>query len=177
MTLPAANQPYAPKWGDQITVEETNSGNRTQRKVGFNEFRNAMNADPNGTQEVRVDKTISLKNLNAKFINALTVPAGAILKHIGLNITKTVVASGTTVKVGLGPNGSNTNQLGNTADLIKNSKITGLYPAGIALLGAPLVIDVNGVVTAGNALGSGNITDGEVRVFAVYETATPLASV
>lgn len=98
------------------------------------------------------------------------IPAGAIIHSIQANIEKLVVSATTSVKVGIGPNGTDPNKYGITTDLTKNEKIsTPLAP----ILSAGEQIDVCVCTSAGD-IGGSNASAGKVRVHIVYEVLQDL---
>ncbi len=146
-------------------------------EMSFDQLRTQLMTDPAGLQEVRVDKTLDLTTLGAKFLNVCTVPAGSKIKTAIIQIVALVVAGGTTVKVGLGTHGTSPSLLGKTSALTKNAQ-NGLVPADAAsLIASSTAIDISGVTSAGTALGDTNISAGMVRVVLVYDTPVVLANV
>src|SRR5262245_28665340 len=121
-----------------------------------------------------LEEVVDLTALGAKY-KALTtgIPTNAVLLSVQANIEELVVASGTTVKVGLGYHAGSVSALGITGSLVKNQKITSMLDWAVGV--GTNQIDVCGVVTDGSALGSGNITAGKVRVVIVYIIPVDLA--
>lgn len=142
----------------------------------FDQFRTRLLQDPSGLQEVRVDKTLDLTTLGALFLNVCTIPAGSKVKCAIIQILTLVVAGGTSVKVGLGTNGTSPSLLGKTSALTKNAQ-NGLVVADAAsLIASQTNIDVC-AVASGGAIGDTNISAGSVRVVIVYDTPAVLANV
>lgn len=160
-------------WDDEIEVLHR-VGNGVERVARpFSEIKERMNNNPDyGMKEVTVDQEFVLDGF---FVEALTVPAGAVLKYIALNIIETAVAGGTTVKVGLGINDGDVDKYGITANLTVNSKITN--PIDYNKLAADETIDITGVTSDGSALGDTEFSAGKVRVVAIYEQPVALGSV
>lgn len=123
--------------------------------------------DGKGLQIKVIDETVDLTAAGAKYKAMTTpVPAGAVILSVQANIEALVVAGGTTVKVGLGPNAGTVAKYGKSASLVKNQKIN-IIPDWAVLAGDE-AIDVCGVVTDGTTLGDTNISAGSVRVRVVY---------
>lgn len=122
-----------------------------------------------------IEEVVDLTGNAAKYKSLTTaIPAGSSVLAVQANIEAAVTGGGTTVKVGIGLNGSATNKYGVIAALTKNTKLNTINPA-LPVLAGNETIDVCGVTTAGNALGDTNITAGKVRVRVVYLALTSLA--
>lgn len=146
-------------------------------EINFDQLRTQMLTDPAGLQEVRVDKVIDFTANATKFINVCTIPAGSKVKCAIVQILTLVVGGSTTVKLGIGTHGTSPSLLGKTSALTKNAQ-NGLVPADAAsLIASSTAIDLNGVTTAGTALGDTNVTAGTARVIIVYDTPVVLANV
>ncbi len=147
------------------------------QELPLSQLRTEMLSDPAGMQEVKVDSVIDFTANATKYINVCTIPAGSKIKCAIIQILTLVVGGSTTVKLGLGTNGTSPSLLGKTAALTKNSQ-NGLVPADAAsLIASSTNIDLNGVTTAGTALGDTNVTAGTARVIIVYDTPAILANV
>lgn len=126
-------------------------------------------------EDVRVrtliaQETIDLDALGATTVDtSFTIPAGALLISAKIVIGQTVVAGGTTVKVGLGISGGDVDAYALTGDLLANTEDANLVAP--ALLAAELQPAVTGTVTDGTAAGDTNITAGVVTVSFVYQIA------
>lgn len=117
-----------------------------------------------------VDEVVDLTGNTALYkAMATQIPAGAIIEEVVQAITVLVVGGGTTVKVGVGLNGSDPDAYGLTAALTKNTKKSGRVepPAPLA---TATTLEVCGCTTAG-ALGDTNLTAGKVRVRVTYRPA------
>lgn len=146
-------------------------------EINFDQLRTEMLTDPAGMQEVRVDKVIDFTSNATKFIAVCTVPAGSKIKCAIIQILTAVTGGSTTVKLGLGTHLTSPSLLGKTSVLTKNAQ-NGLVPADAAsLIATSTVIDLNGVTTAGTALGDTNVTAGTARVIVIYDTPVVLADV
>jgi hypothetical protein len=117
-----------------------------------------------------VDEVVDLTGNAALFkAMATAIPAGAIIEEVVQAITVLVVGGGTTVKTGIGLNGSDPDAYGLAGALTKNTKKAGRVepPAPLA---AATTLEVCGCTTAG-ALGDTNLTAGKVRVRVTYRPA------
>ncbi len=147
------------------------------QEINFSQLRTEVLSDPAGMKEVRVDTVIDFTANATKFIAVAVIPAGSKIKCAIIQILTLVVGGSTTVKLGLGTHGTSPSLLGKTAALTKNSQ-NGLVPADAAsLIASQTTIDLNGVTTAGTALGDTNVTAGTARVVIVYDTPAILADV
>ncbi len=146
-------------------------------EITLEQLRTEVLSDPAGVSEVKVDSVIDFTSNATKFINVCTIPAGSKVKLAIIQILTLVVGGSTTVKLGLGTHGTSPSLLGKTAALTKNSQ-NGLVPADTAsLIAADTAIDLNGVTTAGTALGDTNVTAGTARVIIVYDKPAILPNV
>lgn len=162
---------------DGIKVRRTMGNSHQEDYVQFDDARGRLLTHPEGWQEVRFDQVIDLTSAGAKFVNALTLPAGAIVKYVAMQVTELVVAGGTTVKLALNLHTAvGTGDYLQLATLTKNTKKSALLPDATPLA-SPLAVDVNGVTTAGSALGDTNLSAGKVRVIMVYNVPAVLADV
>ena len=161
-----------------VTGDRGETLTRTQDQlITLEQLRTEISSDPSGLTEVKVDSIIDFTGNAALYKNVCTIPAGSKVKLAIIQITELVVGGGTTVKLGLGPNGGDMDQLGITAALTKNSQV-GRYPAeALGIIAAETVVDLNGVTTAGTALGDTNVTAGKARVIIVYDKPAVLANV
>lgn len=117
-----------------------------------------------------VDEVVDLTGNTAKFkAMATAIPAGAIIEEVVQAITVLVVGGGTTVKVGVGLNGSAPSAYGLTSALTKNTKQAGRVQPP-APLSAATTLEVCGCATAGG-IGDTNLTAGKVRVRVTYRPA------
>jgi hypothetical protein len=148
-----------------------------EQEITLEQLRAEVMTDPAGLKEVKVDEIIDFTGNATKYKNVCTIPAGSKVKLAIIQITELVVGGGTTVKLGLGPNGGNVDQLGITAALTKNSQVGAVPADALALVAAQTAFDLNGVVTNGSALGDTNVTAGKARVIIVYDTPVVLANV
>ena len=98
------------------------------------------------------------------------IPANSVILSAQLTIKTTVVAGGTTVKVGIGPT-SDPDKYGKTADLVANSKID-VIPAH-AVLSSAEDVQLNMVATAGG-IGDTAASAGAVRLRIVFATLNSL---
>lgn len=155
---------------------EVKSQNQDQ-EIPLSQLRTEMLSDPAGVNEVKVDSVIDFTGNATKYINVCTIPAGSKVKLAIIQILTLVVGGSTTVKLGLGTQGTSPSLLGKTAALTKNSQ-NGLVPADAAsLIASSTGIDLCGVVTGGAALGDTNVTAGTARVIIVYDKPAVLANV
>lgn len=151
-------------------------GTKEDVELNFDGLRTRVMTDPSGVQEVRVDKVLDLTALGAQFKNLCTVPAGSKIKCAIIQIVQLVVAGGTSVKVGLGTNGTSPSLLGKTTDFLKNTQ-NGVVPADAAsLIAGATNIDLSIVATAGG-LGDTTPTAGMVRCVLVYDTPAVIPNV
>lgn len=147
------------------------------QEITLAQLRTEMLTDPAGVKEVKVDSVIDFTSNATKYINVCTIPAGSKVKCATIQILTLVVGGSTTVKLGLGTNATSPSLLGKTAALTKNSQ-NNVVPADAAsLIATSTAIDLNGVTTAGTALGDTNVTAGTARVIIVYDTPAILANV
>lgn len=182
----AAVLPNLNFYNDTIVVKErkTETQDRGEVKtlqkdfeISFDQLRTQMLTDPAGMKEVRVDTVIDFTANATKFINVCTIPAGSKVKCAIIQILTAVTGGSTTVKLGLGPNAGDMDQLGKTAALTKNSQVGSVPTDALGLIATSTAIDLNGVTTAGTALGDTNVTAGTARVVIVYDTPAVLANV
>jgi hypothetical protein len=130
-----------------------------------------------GLQVKVIEETVSFAAAAKYKTLTQTIPAGALILSSAVNIQSTITAGGTSVKVGLGLNGSTPSSYGLAADLVKNSKITNGFLGGtVTPLAAPLTLDVCICETTGAALGNTDATAGTVRVRIVYEESAALVN-
>jgi len=167
-----------------VTNRTTVTGDRgetLERKqdqlVTLEQFRTEINTDPTGLTEVKVDTVIDFTDNETKYINVCTIPAGSKVKLAIIQILTTVVGGGTTVKLGLGPNAGDMDQLGKTAALTANSQVGAVPTDALGIIATQTVVDLNGVTTAGTALGDTNVTAGTARVIIIYDKPKVLADV
>lgn len=117
-----------------------------------------------------VDEVVDLTG-NAALFKAMVaqIPAGAIIEEVVHAITELVVGGGTTVKTGIGLNGSAPSAYGLAGALTVNTKKAGRVepPAPLAVA---TNLEVCGCTVAG-ALGDTNLTAGKVRVRVTYRPA------
>lgn len=163
-------------WADKVQAVEVESTSYENVNLNIRQIKDILDNVPEGRIRVRTDTIVDLTGNAAKFKNILTIPAGSIVQYVAANITELVVGGSTTVKVGIGPNGSSTNKYGHGAALTVNTKIQGLFNV-VTPLAADEAVDVCGVVTAGTSLGDTNLTAGKVRVVIVYDKPAVLDSV
>jgi hypothetical protein len=134
-----------------------------------------VNNDQAGTQEVRVDKTLDLTSLNAKFVNICTIPAGSIVKLALFQILETVTSSSTTDSLGIGDHTqtvvSAMLQASATGGLLKNKQASKCQRL------ASVPCDLNATIASSGQVGGGNITAGKVRVVIAYDTPAVLPNV
>jgi hypothetical protein len=162
----SANNNFA--YTDKVHLTEASGPGKTTREETLDDLRTKLLTPPTSWQEVRQDVNVDLTAAAAKFVNAFTIPAGAIIKYVCMHVLTSVVAGGTTVKLALNAHGSTgTGDYVQLATLTKNTKKSALV-ADATPLAAPLAFDVNGVVTNFSALGDTNLSAGLVRVIAVY---------
>jgi 3-oxoacyl-ACP reductase-like protein len=157
---------------DKIIVVDIDGNTYTEKEVTFDEVRTRLFNDPIGMKEVRSDETYSLAALGAKFKATITVPAGAVIKYIAASIVTLVVAGGTTVKLAIGVNDDDVNEYLTLSALTAGTKSAALIAP--AVLASQKILDINGIVTDGSALGDTNISAGSVRVVVVYDVANAL---
>jgi hypothetical protein len=154
----------------------TKSQNQDQ-EITLAQLRAEIMSDPAGSIEVKVDEIIDFTGNATKYKNVCTIPAGSKVKLATVQITELVVGGSTTVKLGLGPNGGDVDQLGITAALTKNTQINKVPTDALGIIASQTAIDLNGVVTNGSALGDTNVTAGKARVIIVYDKPAVLANV
>ena len=146
-------------------------------EVTLEQLHTEVMSDPAGIKEVKVDTVIDFTGNATKYKNVCTIPAGSKVKCATIQILTLVVGGSTTVKLGLGTNGTSPSLLGKTSALTKNAQ-NNVVPADAAsLIASSTGIDLCGVTTAGTALGDTNVTAGTARVIIVYDTPAVLANV
>lgn len=112
-----------------------------------------------------LDETIDLTSLAALFKDLTSsIPSGAVILSVQVNLEALVEAGGTSVKIGVGPSGD-PDKYGLTSAFTKNLKINTI-PTHV-VLGSSEQLRVNAVTTAG-AAGDTNISAGSVRVRVLY---------
>ncbi len=165
----AGQSPLVPGTAQVLTAQQTLSvaALAAAAALGFG------STAASGLLVMEQEEVVALAAAGAKFV-AMTnaIPAGAVILSAQLNLDSLVVASGTSVKVGLGDHAGVCNTYGNTADLVKNHK-SNLLPAYAVLAGAT-TLDVCACATDATGLGDGNFTAGNVRVRIVYLKAASL---
>lgn len=148
---------------------KTNLGDEVANAIDFLQF------DPWGPQRGRIVTPVTLTSLGAKYAKVTTLPAGSVIRFMGIQIATLVVASGTSVKIGLGLHSdSPIVPYVLTSDLLKNSQdVSYGDAANDNFKGLPLAadtdIDLLVTTSAGTALGSGNITAGQVIVSIIVD--------
>lgn len=127
-----------------------------------------------GLQYYVIDEVVDLTAAGAKFVALTnTIPAKSVILAVSANVEELAVAGGTSVKIGIGPNGTDPDKYGFTGALTKNTKLSTIL-ADVVLSSAEQ-IDVCAVTTAGSALGDSNFTAGKVRVRIAYKKLIDLA--
>jgi len=118
---------------------------------------------------------ITVATAGVLFVNAFTIPAGAIVWACQLRVIDTTFAGGTTNGVGLGPVGSpeKYERGAQIPDFPTGNVPSVLLPNGLTALGADELVRVNGV-ESGVGMGDTVHTAGMVRARVVVEITQPL---
>lgn len=120
-----------------------------------------------------VRETIDLTALADTSVDTtFTLPAGAVIKSAHIDIDTTVVAGGTTVKVGVGVSAGDLDAYLITADLVAGTTAEALF--NTTALAAEVQPAVSGLVTAGTSAGDTNISAGSVTVAFTYDIPVAL---
>jgi hypothetical protein len=158
---------------DTIRITKvTNNATEERDDIPVDHLRQLLQIDPFGIVRKRFDTIVDLTALGAVSQIALAVPAGAVIQYVASYIVQTVVASGTTVCIGIGSS-SAVNKFGNTTTLVVGQS-TAVLTAGSVSTGEN--IGVVGNITSGGTIGVGNITAGKVHLRVVYDIPTALTS-
>lgn len=113
-----------------------------------------------------IDETVSGFTGAKTFDLTQDVPTGAVILSVQSNIETTVVAGGTSVKVGIGIGGGDVDKYGKTGTFAQNQKTDSILDWDV-LSGAE-DIQIGILVTDGTSLGDTNASAGAVRVRIVY---------
>lgn len=156
-------------WDNKVRVQQAvKDGVARPIEMSMADFYKEINTYPEGIQRIRKDVTVDLTNHTEAFKNAISIPAGAIVRYVAAKVLTAVTGGGTTVKLGIGVNDGDVDKWLSLATLTAGTKGAALIVDGSAF-SAGETLDVNGIVTDLSALGDTDLTAGTVRVVVVYD--------
>jgi hypothetical protein len=147
-------------------------------EITLDELHQRLFTDPTGLQEVRIDQTFDLTDLDAAYVAVAVIPAGSKVKRATIQILTTVEDDGTGDSLGLGTHGTTPALLlQGAADLTQNYQLSKIPVDANAIIASQTTIDLCATVNADGSLSDGVITAGSVRVLLVYDTPAILSNV
>ncbi len=161
------------QWDDTVSTIAQDGDKRTQIDRTVEELSDVLRDRAESLKYNVFEATVDLTDLGALFVALVTLPAGAVVRAASALITETVVAGGTSVKLGIGPTGTK-NKYGNVAALTADSHVEAAFASAVGTSTEAVLLNI--VATGGTAAGDTTPTAGTVMVRIEYETMNVLVA-